>query len=356
MDLFISAAQSYMDDNFNTAVEHFTKYISQQPTSDAYLYRAAAYIQLGNYEEALKDLAEAENRSKASYEIAYKRGIAFFYSEKYQEAHNSFVNAALLASSPDQRSNLDRWMGKTKLECPTVTTTQQTAPSTQTKQQAPSTSTSTTTTPSVQTQTTSTPPISFTHQWFQNPNYIFITLSSKTNLENNKVKVNLEKRTVTIVSNENNQTLYQLHLCNAIEPKLSTFDFKGTNISFNLKKEIEGFNWVTLEKEGVKEAINDSKTFSQYPTSAKVKKNWDQVDKELDAETKDDPGSNEAMMNLFRTIYEKGDEKTKLAMKKSFQTSGGTVLSTNWDEVKEKDYEGRDRPEPPKGQEWAKKD
>lgn len=24
---------------------------------------------------------------------------------------------------------------------------------------------------------------------------------------------------------------------------------------------------------------------------------------------------------------------------KSFQTSGGTVLSTNWDEVKEKDYE-----------------
>jgi suppressor of G2 allele of SKP1 len=26
-------------------------------------------------------------------------------------------------------------------------------------------------------------------------------------------------------------------------------------------------------------------------------------------------------------------------MMKSFQTSGGTVLSTNWNEVKEKDYE-----------------
>ena len=41
-------------------------------------------------------------------------------------------------------------------------------------------------------------------------------------------------------------------------------------------------------------------------------------------------------------------------MIKSYQTSGGTVLSTNWKDVKEKDYEGRDRPEAPKGQQWAK--
>ena len=40
-------------------------------------------------------------------------------------------------------------------------------------------------------------------------------------------------------------------------------------------------------------------------------------------------------------------------MIKSFQTSGGTVLSTNWNEVKDKDYEGKDRPEAPQGQEWA---
>lgn len=38
---------------------------------------------------------------------------------------------------------------------------------------------------------------------------------------------------------------------------------------------------------------------------------------------------------------------------KSYQTSGGTVLSTNWDEVKAKDYEGEDRPSAPDGQEWA---
>jgi len=37
-------------------------------------------------------------------------------------------------------------------------------------------------------------------------------------------------------------------------------------------------------------------------------------------------------------------------MVKSFQTSGGTVLSTNWDEVGKTDYE-KER-QAPKGMEW----
>jgi len=36
-------------------------------------------------------------------------------------------------------------------------------------------------------------------------------------------------------------------------------------------------------------------------------------------------------------------------MMKSYQTSGGTVLSTSWDEVAKKDYEGKDRVDPPDG-------
>jgi len=89
-----------------------------------------------------------------------------------------------------------------------------------------------------------------------------------------------------------------------------------------------------------------------YPTSSKSKKDWSQVEHAIDADNKKEkPEGEDAASKLFKEIYKGADEDTKKAMIKSYQTSGGTVLSTNWDEVKKKDYEKK-RPSPPKGMEW----
>ena len=125
-----------------------------------------------------------------------------------------------------------------------------------------------------------------------------------------------------------------------------------------LKKEVENFNWVNLEVNPSDDSLNNPKDkviHGYYPSSSKVKKDWSQLDKEFDEQEKEDAlkDGNEGMWRLFRDIYAKGNEETRRAMIKSFQTSGGTVLSTNWNEVKDKDYEGKDRPEAPTGQEWA---
>ena len=83
-------------------------------------------------------------------------------------------------------------------------------------------------------------------------------------------------------------------------------------------------------------------------------KDWSKIEKELLAEEEDE--SKQSVDEFFKKIYSNATDEQRRAMMKSFQTSGGTVLSTDWNDVSKKDYEGRDRPSPPKGQEWKKRE
>ncbi|KAF7784294.1 hypothetical protein Agabi119p4_459 [Agaricus bisporus var. burnettii] len=72
----------------------------------------------------------------------------------------------------------------------------------------------------------------------------------------------------------------------------------------------------------------------------------------LEKSTEEDPnvGGDSTLNTFFQKIYADADEDTRRAMMKSFSESGGTTLSTNWDEVQKKQVEVK----PPSGSVYKK--
>ncbi|PFH38641.1 SGS domain-containing protein [Besnoitia besnoiti] len=164
--------------------------------------------------------------------------------------------------------------------------------------------------------------------------------------------------------------LYVFHIEQLLEeivPEESKYTLSQTKIEVSLKKKRAGFHWAALEASPVgpaaplqpiatvdsakkpegecgkgenKEADTNEKSKQPMYPSSKKKIDWNQVEKEIDDELKDDDKEGEAaLQKLFQQIYANADDDTRRAMIKSYQTSGGTVLSTNWDEVRGKNYE-----------------
>ncbi len=87
----------------------------------------------------------------------------------------------------------------------------------------------------------------------------------------------------------------------------------------------------------------------QYPSSSAKYHDWDKLAKNIETEEKSEKKEGDAALNeLFQKIYADASDETKRAMNKSFQESGGTVLSTNWKDIGSKKVECK----PPDGMEY----
>ncbi|KAH9950371.1 SGS-domain-containing protein [Amylocystis lapponica] len=94
---------------------------------------------------------------------------------------------------------------------------------------------------------------------------------------------------------------------------------------------------------------------SAPPAQRKPRKNWDGITSTLlddkgAADTDPNAGGDAAVNGFFQKLYGDADDDTRRAMLKSYQESGGTTLSTNWDEV----GKGNVDVKPPEGSEWKK--
>lgn len=95
----------------------------------------------------------------------------------------------------------------------------------------------------------------------------------------------------------------------------------------------------------------------EAPQKKKPQKNWDGITQKIleseKAVTSDqDPnvGGDATVNEFFQKLFADADDDTRRAMMKSYSESGGTTLSTNWDEVKKAPVEVK----PPEGSEWKK--
>ena len=85
-----------------------------------------------------------------------------------------------------------------------------------------------------------------------------------------------------------------------------------------------------------------------YPSSNKAKRDWNQVDKNMQDELNKEKPEKIEFNDFLKQQYADADEDTRRAMMKSFQTSGD--LDFNWDTVKKTDFERQNKVDSERGQ------
>ncbi|KAG8249030.1 protein SGT1 homolog [Homalodisca vitripennis] len=182
------------------------------------------------------------------------------------------------------------------------------------------------------------PKSNFKYDWYQTDTHVTVNILIK-NLSKDDVEINFEEKSFTLDLLKDES--FSLNLFKPIAPSKCTYRITPTKVELKLKKLNEDF-WSGLE------AVKGPEV-KETPLPL-AKHNWDKF---VETELKDDPAQGEAALNeLFQKIYSEGSDEVKKAMNKSFLESGGTVLSTNWNEVGDKTVDIK----PPDGMEWKKWD
>jgi hypothetical protein len=409
----LSLADSYqVDENYTDAIDVYAAALATVRDSQVDLHvralshRSAAFYQLGRYEEAMEDANQAlelilhkkpSGLRPGEGEMCHKRsGLAAFKLQQFTPAKEALEKAAQLASlnnRPDV-SYLE-WIrqcdeGLHPQKDPKI----EESPSVDTKPAAKTASVSkpaTTMAPKyaaapapvataarpaipTATSTAASRPVMPKYQFWQNNKFMTISIL-EANVQDSDLDVTFStnRLVVKLLKGSTNFTVIANYLYSKIDPEKSKIQIKDEKVLLKLRKADDGFEWnelfgkATDDKEDTDDKDDDKKSKPVVPVDVstqevpKVKdptrrpytshRDWDAIEKNIEAQEKQEkPQGDEAMNALFQQIYAGASEETKRAMVKSYQTSGGTVLSTNWDEVGKTDYE-KERTAP-KGMEW----
>jgi len=198
--------------------------------------------------------------------------------------------------------------------------------------------------------------MSIRHEYYENDERTTVSIFDR-GADPEKVSIQFEPRKVTYTHGE--KTLVLEPLKGQINPDACEFTVGKVKVELRLSKAAQG-RWGGLIGDSPDPLANSASTSAPTSTASKSKqKNWDALTTNILASEKEksmdeDPnvGGDSAVNPFFQKLFADADDDTKRAMMKSYSESGGTTLSTNWDEVKKEKVTVK----PPEGQEWKKWD
>ena len=197
-------------------------------------------------------------------------------------------------------------------------------------------------------------------EWFQSPTTVTLTFYIKGRSDAD-LGVDATDRSITVCIRlgDNRDYTYTVEtLYGTIDAAKITKSVRPTKIEVVLPKAAGGGPmWPTIEMKGgdlvtthsASHAPSASQSDLQYPSSKGKDWNKWKLTEEEEKSLSTEDGTNA----FFKQIFGNGSDEQRRAMMKSYVESGGTVLSTNWQDVGSRHVQG----EAPKGMEmkqWGK--